>query len=172
MYQNVWICIFMQKTNKHTTSYHAYIRVFREKRIMDIKFELLKVKLRYHPILCKVGNIHSGIWIVFDVLEITVLFFFYFILTVGAVFLCFGWISISLGELFLIWVPQTWSGSLWCQKWDSSAEAQWKAGPLRSGGQSAQIHPKRATIPNEHNSALVCPSTQSFFIVTEDSINN
>lgn len=40
---------------------------------------------------------------VFDVLEIAVLFiFFYFILTIGSVFLCFGWVSISLGKPFLI----------------------------------------------------------------------
>lgn len=43
----------------------------------------------------------KAFWIIFDVLEITVLFF-YFILTAGSVFLCLGWISISLGELFLI----------------------------------------------------------------------
>lgn len=99
-------------------------------------------------------------WIMFDVLEITVLFFFYnFIPTVGSAFLCFGWIFISLGEPFLIWVPQTWSGSLWCQKRDSSAMAQWKAGPLWPGGQCAQIHPRRQTIPCGHDYALICPST-------------
>lgn len=39
----------------------------------------------------------------FDVLEISVFFFFYnFIPTVGSAFLCFGWIFISLGEPFLI----------------------------------------------------------------------
>lgn len=41
-------------------------------------------------------------WIAFDVLEICCIIFFYFIQTVGSVFLCIGWISIPLGKLFLI----------------------------------------------------------------------
>lgn len=117
------------------------------------------------------GNIHSGILIVFDVLEITVLFFLFY----PHYWLCVSlpWLDIhfswraapNLCATDLVWITLG-------QKWDSNAEAQWKAGPLWSGGQCAQICPKRPTFPNGHNSALVCPSTQSFYIVTEDSESN
>ena len=52
---------------------------------------------------CKVETSTVAFWNVLNVLEMTVLFFFfYFILTAGSVFLCIGWVSIFLGELFLI----------------------------------------------------------------------
>lgn len=90
--------------------------------------------------------------IIFDVVKTCV--FFPILARLGFAFLCFGWISVFFGEALLIWVPQAWSETLWCQNWNSSTEAQWKAGPLWSHKRCAQIHPKRLTMPLRHNSAL------------------
>lgn len=75
---------------------------------------------------------------------IIIIIFFYFMPTAGSVALCFGPLSVSLGKGLLIRVAQTWSRSDWCQKWDSSAEAQWKAGPLWWAPR-----PDSPTIPSE-----------------------
>lgn len=85
-------------------------------------------------------------WITSEVHEnCCIISFCYFIQTVGSMGLCFGRLSISLGKALLIRVPQTWSRSDWCQKWDSSAEARWKAGPLWWAPR-----PDSPTIPSEH----------------------
>lgn len=154
MHQNVWMHIW------HT-------RIFREQTCHGPKVWTFKseVKELYDFILQ--GGKHPQWHFGSNLICLKLLYyFFYFRQTVGSVFLCFGRISISLGELFLIWVPQTWSGSLWCQKWDSNAEAQWKAGPHWSGGHCAQIHPKRPTIPNGHSSARA----HNHFILLERTV--
>lgn len=103
--QNLWMCIFFKSNQKTWWFIFKYVCI----------------------LLYRVWKIHSGCCIVFDVLLIAVLFFPYFVQTIGCQLLCFGWISISFGKPFLIWMPQTWSGSLWCQKWDSNTGAQWLA---------------------------------------------
>lgn len=80
--------------------------------------------------------------IAFDVLKITVLFFLFYPnywLCVSLLWLDmhFSWRAApNRSATDLVWITLG-------QKWDSNAEAQWKAGPLWSGGQCAQICPKR-----------------------------
>lgn len=96
-----------------------------------------EVKVFYDIVLnWKVENIYSGILIVFDVLEITVLFFLFYpnywlrvsLLWLGIHFFWQAVPNLSATDLV---------GIILGQKWDSNAETQWKAGPLWSGGQCA-----------------------------------
>lgn len=86
----------------------------------------------------------------------------HFIQTTGRQSLCLGldirffWHAVAnLNATDLVWITH------WCQKWDSNTGGP-VAGPVQSGGQTAQIYRERATCPKMTE---VSPCARSFDIV-------